>query len=67
MYNFLSGNSYAFKFRFTILISSGFKGVRVTRNVKEIKLKVVWGESESKKVFQGQELRKYLRLTLVFM
>ena len=43
------------------------KGLRVTKNVREIKFEGVWGELESRKSFYRQELTKYLRLILVFM
>ena len=43
------------------------KGLRVTKIVKEIKFKGIWGELESKGGFPKQSLTKYLRLTLVFM
>ena len=43
------------------------QGLRVTKNVKEIKFERVWDDLESRKSFQRQWLTKYLRLTLVFM
>ena len=43
------------------------KALRVTKNVKEIMFEGVWGELESKKCFQRQQITKYLRLTLVLM
>ena len=46
---------------------NGVKGLRVTKNIKEIKFEGVCREIESKKLFQKQELTKYQRLTLVFM
>ena len=44
-----------------------WKGLGVTRIVKEFKFEGVWGELESKKSFQRQSVAKCLRLTLVFM
>ena len=43
------------------------KGLRVTKIVKQIKFKAVWGKLGRKVCFQRQSLRKYLRQTLVFM
>ena len=43
------------------------KGLRDTKNVKEIKFEGVWGELKSKKCYQIQKITRYLRLTLVFM
>ena len=43
------------------------KDLRVTKNVKEIKFELAWGELESKETFQRQQVTKYLRLTLAFM
>ena len=43
------------------------KGLRVTKNVKEITFEEVWGEWESKKKFPETITHKILRLTLVFM
>ena len=43
------------------------KGLKVTKIVKEIKFKGVWGELEAKYCFQRQSFANYLRLTLVFM
>ena len=42
------------------------KGLRVTKNVKEIKFEEIWGKLVSRKGFQRQSVSKYLRLTLVF-
>ena len=42
------------------------KGLRVTKNVKEIKFGEVWCEIEIKRSFQRQSFTKYLRLTLAF-
>ena len=49
-----------------ILDWNSMSGLRVTKIVKEIKFKGVWGELESKKGFQRKPFTKYLRLTLVF-
>ena len=43
------------------------KGLRVTKNNKEIKFEGVWDELEAQKCFQRQSFTKYLRLTLVFI
>ena len=43
------------------------KGLRVTKIVKEVMFEGVWGEVKSKKCFQRQSFKEYLRLTLVFM
>ena len=43
------------------------RGVRVTKNIKEIRFEKVWYELESKISFQRQNLTKYSELTLVFM
>ena len=41
------------------------KGLRVTKNVKEIKFEGVWGELDSKKTFPEKQPTRYLRLNLV--
>ena len=43
------------------------KGIRIIENAKEIKIKGVLGELESKKGFQRETVTKRLKLTLVFM
>ena len=43
------------------------KGHRVAKNFKATKSEPVFDELESKASFQRQQLKKYLRLTLVFM
>ena len=42
------------------------RGLRVTKNVRAIKLERVWGKLESKNTFHGQKLAKYLRPALGF-
>ena len=43
------------------------KGLRVTKNVKQIKLEGVCGRLEAKNCFQRQPFTKYLRETLFFV
>ena len=43
------------------------KGVKVTKNIKEMKFEGVWGEIESKGAFQRQWLTGYLGLTPVLV
>ena len=43
------------------LVWNSVKGLRVTKNVKEIKFEGVWEKLESKAGFQRQSVTKYLR------
>ena len=43
------------------------KGIKVTEIGKEVKFKRIWGKLEPEKGFERPSVRKYLRLTLVFM
>ena len=43
------------------------KGFRVTKIVKEVMFEGVWGEVESKKCFQRQSFKEYLRLTQILL
>ena len=50
-----------------ILGQNSVKGVKVTKNIKEIKFEGVWGEIESKGAFQRQWLAGYLGLAPVLV
>ena len=50
-----------------ILGQSSVEGVKVTKNIKEMKFEEVWGEIESKRAFQRQWLTGYLGLTPVLV
>ena len=49
------------------LKSNCVEDLTVTKIVKEIKFEKVWDKLELKIGFQRQSVKKYLRLTLVFM
>ena len=50
-----------------ILGQNNVEGVRVTKNIKEMKFEGVWGEIESKRAFRRQWLTGYLGLAPVLV
>ena len=46
---------------------NSFKGLRVTKIVKQIKFEGIWGKLKAKNCLQRQPLTKYVRQTLAFM
>ena len=59
--------SLLFKLVTLILSYKYVKGLRVTKNFKQIKFKRIWNKLEAKHCFQRQSWREYIRQTLVLV